>query len=307
MSPLVVTLVVLVLALVVAVTLIVRGALSAERRRRLLDRLGLAEARSTHGGRILLDTAGGSTGDRRGLARVVALVPASMLDDPALEERLARAGFVGATALPYFVLARVAALVVCPIVALASAPAGDPLLRVVVIALGVAAGVAGPNAVVDRLAGARRDRVRRGVPDTLDLLVICVEAGMSLDAALARTAREMRVAHPDLSGELEYAVRRIQAGISREAALEALPRRTGVDELRTIVASLVQCERLGSSIARTLRVNADSLRLKRRQSAERLAAQAALKMVIPLALFLLPALLLVVLGPAVLALVRDVR
>ncbi|MFN9956929.1 MAG: type II secretion system F family protein [bacterium] len=171
--------------------------------------------------------------------------------------------------------------------------------------MAVVIGFVAPTAVLDRLAEARRERIRRGVPDALDLLVVCVEAGISLDAAILRVSRDMAGIHPELAFELGQVVRKVSAGMPRERALQQLPRRTGVEELRTLVASLIQCERLGSSIARVLRINAETLRLRRKQAIEKKAAEAALKMMIPLALFLLPALIIVVIGPVIVSFMTN--
>jgi tight adherence protein C len=192
-------------------------------------------------------------------------------------------------------------LVLLPILAITFGPRGDTVQYMGLIAMASIGGLFLPTAVLDRLVQRRTEKIRRAVPDALDLLVVCVEAGVSLDAAMVRTSRDLFGAHPEMSMELAQVVRRVNAGMVREQALQSLHRRTGVDELRTLVSSMVQCERLGTSIARVLRVNAESLRLKRRQRAEKRAAQAALKMVIPLALLILPALMIVVLGPAALA------
>jgi tight adherence protein C len=125
-----------------------------------------------------------------------------------------------------------------------------------------------------------------------------VEAGVSLDAAILRVARDLAVTHPDLAGELMVINRKVNAGVPREAALNGLWSRTGLEELRGLAASMVQSERWGTSIAKVLRVNAETLRRKRKQTAEKKAAQASLKMMGPLLLFLLPALFVVILGPA---------
>jgi tight adherence protein C len=143
------------------------------------------------------------------------------------------------------------------------------------------------------------------VPDALDLLVVCVEAGISLDAAILRVARDIRLLHPDLATELAVVNRVTNAGIPRDQALRGLWERTGVQELRTLVSSLVQSEKWGTSIATVLRVASDTLRRKRRQAAEKQAKQAALKMTFPLLLLILPPLFAVILGPAIMQLVRE--
>jgi tight adherence protein C len=179
------------------------------------------------------------------------------------------------------------------------------LLLLVVVAAGI--GIIGPRAMLDRLVANRRDRIRRAIPDSLDLMVVCVEAGVGLDSALLRVARDMSRLHPDLAAELFIVNRTINAGISREEAMQGLWQRTGVEELRGLVSSMVQSERLGTSIARILRIYSETLRRKRRQFAEKRAAEASIKMIIPLALFMLPALFALVLGPAAFALAATMR
>ena len=151
---------------------------------------------------------------------------------------------------------------------------------------------------LDRLVQIRQDRLRKAVPDALDLLVVCVEAGVSLDAAILRVARDLSVTHPDLAEEMMVINRKVNAGVPRETALNGLWSRTGLEELRGLAASMIQSERWGTSIAKVLRVNAETLRRRRKQYAEKKAAQASLKMMGPLLLFLLPALFIVILGPA---------
>jgi tight adherence protein C len=202
---------------------------------------------------------------------------------------------------------RIASIVMLPVLAVVFGPRDDAFYYLVCILLAIVAGMFGPPAILDRLVTSRSDRIRKAVPDALDLLVVCVEAGVSLDAALVRTSRDLYGSHPDLAMEMAHVVRRVNAGMVREQALQSLHRRTGVEELRTLVSSMVQCERLGTSIARVLRVNAETLRLRRRQKAEKRAAQAALKMVIPLAFLILPALMMVVLGPAAIAFMTEFK
>jgi tight adherence protein C len=133
----------------------------------------------------------------------------------------------------------------------------------------------------------------------LDLMVVCVEAGVSLDAAILRVSRDLGSAHPEMAEEMAIINRKVNAGVPREQALQGLWTRTGIEELRSLAANMVQSERWGTSIAKVLRINAETLRRKRKQTAEKKAAQAALKMMAPLLLFLLPALFVVILGPAV--------
>jgi len=155
-----------------------------------------------------------------------------------------------------------------------------------------------PQAFVDRRAAIRQEKLRRAIPDSLDLLVVCVEAGVSLDAAIVRVAKEMQLLHPDLANELLIVHRRVNAGVAREQALHGLWQRTGVEDLRGLSANMIQSERWGTSIATVLRVYAEALRRKRKQLAEKRAATAPLKMTIPLAAFIFPAIFVVLLGPA---------
>jgi len=144
----------------------------------------------------------------------------------------------------------------------------------------------------------RMDGIRNGLPDALDLMVVSVEAGLGLDAAVQRVGDEMRHVHPDLSEELQLATMETQMGITRGDALEKMAVRTGVEEMRSLVAVITQAEKLGTSIAKALRVQAETLRTKRRQKAEERAQKTAVKLMLPLILFIFPAILVVLGAPA---------
>jgi tight adherence protein C len=133
------------------------------------------------------------------------------------------------------------------------------------------------------------------------LAVVCVEAGLGLDQTIQRVGRELRLPHPDLGDELRLYSLETQAGRSRPEALRNLAERTGVEELRSFAAVLIQSDRFGTSVAQTLRVFSDDLRIKRRQKAEEAAAKLTVKIVPPLIFFIFPAILLVVAGPGILA------
>jgi tight adherence protein C len=150
----------------------------------------------------------------------------------------------------------------------------------------------------------RYEAVLAALPDALDLMVICVEAGLGVAAALQRVAVEMRIASPALSNELGLVNQQMQTGMSRSDALRNLAERTGVEEIYSLVAMLIQTDRLGTSVAQALRSHADSMRTKRRQRAELLARQASVKLAFPLVFLILPALLVVLLGPAVIQLLK---
>jgi len=151
----------------------------------------------------------------------------------------------------------------------------------------------------------RQHRLRQGLPDGLDLLVICVEVGLGLDQALLRVSQELRIVHPELSEELQMVNLEMRVGKTRLEALRELARRTGLEEIKALVAMLIQTERFGTSVAQSLRVHSDDLRTRRRQRAEEMSAKTTVKMVPPLVFFVFPALMVVILGPAVITLMRE--
>ena len=152
----------------------------------------------------------------------------------------------------------------------------------------------------------RQKKLRRGLPDGLDLLVICVEAGLGLDQAVMKVAEELRIAHPELSEELHLVNLEMRIGKTRLEALRELARRTGLEDIKSLVAMLIQTDRFGTSVAQSLRVYSDELRVKRRQRAEEMSAKTSVKMVPALVFFIFPALMVVILGPAVIQLMRQV-
>ena len=164
-----------------------------------------------------------------------------------------------------------------------------------------------PELAVLRQARLRRKEIQRSLPDALDLMVVCVEAGVGLDQAILRVSDEFENAHPALAHEFRVINQRVNAGMPRTHALRELVARTGLDELRSLVATLIQSEKLGVPIARVLRVSSDGLRTRRRQAAEQAARKAPIKMLFPLVFFVLPALFIVLLGPAVMHVIRIMK
>ena len=148
----------------------------------------------------------------------------------------------------------------------------------------------------------RAELIRNGLPDSLDLLVISVEAGLAMDGAIQRVGDEMRNVHPVLSEEFQIATVETQMGVPRHEALANMARRSGVQEVQSLVALVNQAEKFGTSIAATLRNQADALRTKRRQAAEERAQKTTVKLMAPLMLFIFPAVFVVLLGPAALSL-----
>jgi tight adherence protein C len=161
-----------------------------------------------------------------------------------------------------------------------------------------------PRFLLKKKLAERQRRIRLGLPDALDLTVICVEAGLALDQAMMRVGEDLRYAHPELSGEFYLFNLETRAGKPRVEALRNLSDRTGVDDIRSLVATLIQTDRFGTSVAQALRVHSDSLRTERRQRAEEQAAKTTVKMIIPLVLFIMPSLIVVTVGPAIIQLMH---
>jgi tight adherence protein C len=176
---------------------------------------------------------------------------------------------------------------------------GRPLGSVAVWSVAcIAGGFYLPSAYVSLRQKQRQLEILLALPDALDLLVVCVEAGLGIAAAIQRVADEIALASPGLSSELSLVNQEMLAGVARFDAMRGLARRTGVDELYALVAMLIQTDKLGTSVADALRAHAQSMRTRRRQRAELLARQAGAKLAFPLVLLILPALLVVILGPA---------
>ncbi len=179
----------------------------------------------------------------------------------------------------------------------------NPLLYIV---LSILLGALIPDLWLRRRVSQRKWRIQMGLPDFMDLSVVCVEAGLGLDQTIQRVGKEIRTSYPDLSGELRLYGLEVTAGRSRSEALRNLAGRTGVDDLRGLTAVLIQSDRFGTSIADSLRIFAEDLRVKRRQRAEEMAAKMGVKMVPPLVLFIFPAVFAVILGPAIVLIVRNI-
>ncbi|HET7550023.1 MAG TPA: type II secretion system F family protein [Gemmatimonadaceae bacterium] len=232
-------------------------------------------------------------------ARLQSLVPASWGEDEAARLKLVRAGYDSPTAPLTYVTVRVIFLVAMLVAVAPFVMGSTPMVTALLVGWSLVAGWAIPVWFVNRQVYLRKERIRRSVPDALDLLVVCIEAGVSLDAAILRVSRELSTVHRELSGELLVVNRKSNAGVPREQALRGLWERTGVDEVRALVSTMIQSEKWGTSIGTVLQVYAETLRRKRRQAVEKKAATIPVKMLFPLILFILPALFAVVMGPAV--------
>ena len=240
-------------------------------------------------------------------ARLIRRFPTLRAEDSKFAEQLSRAGFDGPAAPALYAAARVVSVLVIPAVAMLALPRMSTPTTIVSVGGWILLASILPRGVLARFVRQRQERIRRALPDALDLLVVCVEAGISIDAAILRVAREMSLPYPDLGKELMVVNRKTNAGITREEALRGLFHRTGVDELRTLGSSLIQSEKWGTSITKVLRVSAHTFRRKRRQHAEKRVALAPVKMTFPLVTLILPALFIIILGPAILQLINSLR
>jgi tight adherence protein C len=166
-------------------------------------------------------------------------------------------------------------------------------------------GFYGPQLWLSNTISKRKERLVNGFPDALDLMVVCVEAGLGLDQAIARVGNEVKQSHPDLGDEFILLNLELRAGLSREQGLRNLVNRTDLEDIRSLVALLIQTDRFGTSIGQALRVHSDSMRLKRRLKAEERGAQLPVKLMIPLILFIFPALMVVIIGPGAISLIRN--
>ena len=235
------------------------------------------------------------------LKRMGRVAPQSLAEMGKLQRRLIAAGYRNKEALIVFLGIRVA------VAAVLFALLATPLIvrPSVLMAIGGAAlGYLLPNIVLARLERRRQHRIRLSLPDALDLLVVSVEAGLGLDQAIQRVSDELAFAHPDLCDELRLINFELRAGKARIEALHNLAERTSVDDLASLVATLVQTDKFGTSVAQSLRVHSDTLRVKRRQRAEEAAAKTGVKMVFPLVLCIFPAIWVVTLGPAAIKIVE---
>lgn len=239
------------------------------------------------------------------LAQLGGFLPANNGAD-ALRTGLVRAGFRRGDAVLVLIGSKVLCAALLPVIWIA---AGYAMAKPIgnVLGISVVLGVLGfyvPTFYIGIRQSQRRGEIQSALPDALDLLVVCVEAGLGLGAALQRVGQEIRLASAQLSDELALVNSEMQTGVSRMDALRNLAERTGVEDLFSLVAMLIQTDRLGTSIAMSLRAHADSMRTRRRQRAEELARKASIKLAFPLVLLIFPALMVVILGPAGIQLIK---
>lgn len=231
------------------------------------------------------------------------LLPVKDRERERVAKRLSFAGFRHANALPLFYAIKTGLALVCLFAVLAVSPwlPGLPTIRLLFSAvLAAFIGLVLPNLVLNHMVKRRQKRLRDGFPDALDMLVVCVEAGLGLMAAIQRVAEELRFSHPELGAEFALVTAEMRAGVDREVALRGLAERTGLEDIRGLVSLLVQTLKFGTSIAETLRVYAEEFRDRRMQRAEEMAAKIGTKLIFPLVFCLFPSFFVVAIGPAVL-------
>jgi tight adherence protein C len=203
-------------------------------------------------------------------------------------------------AIEHFLGWRIAAAIICSVVfGLALLPMKQPLFIVTGLIGGFYLGGLLVYMGLKRQAAERIDTLRRALPDTLDLMVVCMEAGLGLDATIKRVSQETQHLSPTLANELNRVSLELNAGLPRDEVLKQLGNRNGVDELRSLCTTMIQSDRLGTSISSAMRIYAEDIRQRRKQMAEELAAKASIKMTLPLVLFVFPPLMIILLGPVV--------
>jgi len=231
------------------------------------------------------------------LGKIERVVPRSQSEVSVVQQRLIRAGFRRDSTLKVFYAAKL--LVPLLLVGVVTFSGLAKQNAFVFYAAAVGLGYLAPDFWLGRKIKNRQIEIRRTLPDVLDLLVVCLEAGLGMDQATARTALELAGTHPIISDELDVMVLEQRAGRPRADAWRNLAERTDVDSVRNLVSTIVQAEQFGTSIAKTLRTHSDSMRTQRIQAVEEMAAKTTVKLIFPLVLFIFPCLFLVTLGPAI--------
>jgi len=231
------------------------------------------------------------------------LMPKSDKEVSVAKQRLTMAGYRNENAIKILYGCKVVTPLLLATTAAVSGLADLGPFFVYLVTLGV--GFLAPDFWLGKRIAKRQKKIQRGLPDVLDLLVICMEAGLSLDQATARSAQELMSSQPEICDELNIVVLEQRAGRARSEAWKNMSDRTGVESLRNLVSMLVQTEQFGTSIAKMLRVHSDTLRVQRVQAVEEAAGKTSVKLVFPLVLFIFPALFLVTLGPAAIVMAES--
>ncbi len=241
------------------------------------------------------------------IKRLGNIVPQSPKDVTVMQRRLIRAGIRKEGALKVLYGAKAVLGIAFPLIALAVVAGSetDTSNKFIVILLATAIGFFGPNEYVRRKAGRRQKEIARGLPNALDLLVVCVESGLGLDQAILQVSKELEHAHPEISEEFGLVNLELKAGKRRVEALRNLAERTGVDDLKKLVAVLIQADRFGTGVAQSLRAHSDFMRVQARQVAEEKAAKLGVKLIFPIFFCILPSLFVVTVGPVAMKIIRE--
>lgn len=241
------------------------------------------------------------------LKRLGNLLPAAPRDVTVMQRRLIRAGFRSAGALKTFYGTKVALGALLPLVGLVAVAGADlsSERKGIFVLLCLAAGFFGPNEFVRVRAKRRQKAIHRALPNALDLLVVCVESGLGLDQAIMQVAKDLERAHAEISQELGLVNLELRAGKRRVEALRNMADRAGVEDLRKLVAVLIQADRFGTGVAQSLRTHADYMRVQARQRAEEKAAKLGVKLVFPIFFCILPSLFVVTVGPVIVRIIRE--
>jgi tight adherence protein C len=235
------------------------------------------------------------------LRQLSKIVPKSPKEMTRLRRRLGMAGLHDLRAAIVYSLSEIGLPVVVGLSAVMTIGGSDGL---VIGAIAAVFGYLAPGIWLHRRTTQRQKKIHNGLPDALDLFIVCMEAGSSLDQAIVKASEELEISHPELTQELRFITTEIRAGKPRLEAFKNFANRTGVDDVRALVAMLVQTDRFGTSVAQALRTHASTSRTKRRQAAEERAGKVGVKLVFPLVLCLFPAVYVVCMGPVVIRIYR---
>jgi tight adherence protein C len=233
------------------------------------------------------------------------VIPKSQSEISVVQQRLIRAGYRSDQSVKYFYGSKVVVMIVlCLVITVTGVAANSPFVFYIA-ALGI--GYLGPDFWLGKKIKARQKKIRLTLPDLLDLLIICVEAGLGVDQATARAALELAKTHPVIADELDIVVLEQRAGRPRADAWRHMAERTDEETVRNLVSMLVQSEQFGTSIAKTLRTHSETLRTQRIQMVEEAAAKTTVKLIFPLVLFIFPCLFVVTLGPAIILIMEEFK